>query len=130
MGMNDKDISSLYRGYIACLNERDWSNLGAFVDDDVRHNGRRIGLSGYREMLETDCSEIPDLRFEIQLLIADAQGVASRLSFHCTPQGHFLGLPVNGKKVRFTENVFYAFENGKIAEVWSIIDKQAIEAQL
>ncbi|MDW5377187.1 ester cyclase [Halomonas sp. HP20-15] len=128
--MTEQELPGLYRGYIACLNEQDWPNLGAFVDDDVRHNGRRIGLSGYREMLETDFSEIPDLRFEIQLLIADAQGVASRLGFHCTPKGRFLGLPVNGKKVRFSENVFYAFKNGKITEVWSIIDKLAIEAQL
>jgi steroid delta-isomerase-like uncharacterized protein len=128
--MTEQELSSLYRRYIACLNEQDWPNLGVFVADDVRHNGRRLGLSGYREMLETDFSEIPDLRFEIQLLVADAQGVASRLGFHCTPKGHFLGLPVNGKKVRFTENVFYTFKNGKIAEVWSIIDKLAIEAQL
>ncbi|MHB0775988.1 ester cyclase [Halomonas sp. WWR20] len=128
--MAEETLSAIYRDYIACLNERDWSNLGAFVDDDVHHNGRRIGLSGYREMLEQDVDAIPDLYFEIQLLIADAQGVASRLSFHCTPKGHFLGLPVNGRKVRFTENVFYTFKNGKIEQVWSIIDKLAIEAQL
>ncbi|WP_231664160.1 ester cyclase [Halomonas sp. IOP_31] len=41
-----------------------------------------------------------------------------------------LGLPVNGRKVRFTENVFYIFENARIARVWSIVDKLAIEAQL
>lgn len=128
--MAEETLSTIYRNYIACLNERDWSNLGAFVDDDVHHNGRRIGLSGYREMLEQDVDAIPDLYFEIQLLIADAQGVASRLGFHCTPQGSFLGLPVNGRKVRFTENVFYTFKNGKIVQVWSIIDKLAIEAQL
>lgn len=128
--MTEQELSGLYRSYIACLNEQDWSNLGAFVGDDVRHNGRRLGLSGYREMLEADFSDIPDLHFEVQLLIADAQGVASRLGFHCTPKGRFLGLPVNGKKVRFTENVFYIFKDEKIAEVWSVIDKLAIEAQL
>ncbi|MGQ7241853.1 ester cyclase [Salinicola sp. V024] len=128
--MTEEELSTLYRRYIACLNGQDWPNLGVFVDDGVHHNGRPIGLSGYREMLERDFSEIPDLHFEIQLLVADAQSVASRLRFHCTPRGNFLGLQVNGKKVLFTENVFYAFNNGKIAEVWSIIDKLAIEAQL
>ncbi|WP_299715061.1 ester cyclase, partial [Caballeronia sp.] len=48
----------------------------------------------------------------------------------CTPNGNFLGLPVNGKKVSFTENVFYQFREGKIGQVWSVIDKAAIEAQL
>lgn len=42
----------------------------------------------------------------------------------------FLGLAVNGKRVSFTENVFYQFRDGKIAQVWSVIDKAAIEAQL
>jgi predicted ester cyclase len=70
------------------------------------------------------------LQFHIQLLIADAAHVASRLEFDCTPRGIFLGLPVNGRKVRFTENVFYRFKDGKIEQVWSVIDKAAIEAQL
>jgi len=35
-----------------------------------------------------------------------------------------------GSRNSFTENVFYAFREGKIANVWSVIDKSAIEAQL
>jgi predicted ester cyclase len=42
----------------------------------------------------------------------------------------FLGLHVNGKRVSFTENVFYEFRREKIWQVWSVIDKAAIEAQL
>ncbi|WP_238386684.1 ester cyclase [Chitinophaga rupis] len=41
-----------------------------------------------------------------------------------------LSLPVNGRNIVFTENVFYQFHDGKIIEVWSVIDKAAIEAQL
>jgi predicted ester cyclase len=37
----------------------------------VHYNGKGIGLSGYLEMLERDFREIPDLSFEIQLLIAE-----------------------------------------------------------
>jgi predicted ester cyclase len=32
--------------------------------------------------------------------------------------------------VSFVENVFYEFKLSKIASVWSVIDKVAIEAQL
>ncbi|MFM0005540.1 MULTISPECIES: ester cyclase [Paraburkholderia] len=128
--MDTTDLSNLYRNYIACLNKQDWPNLGQFVDDDAHYNGQRIGLSGYREMLERDFREIPDLHFDIQLLISDPPYIASRLGFVCTPKGAFLGLAVNGKRVSFTENVFYQFRNGKIEQVWSVIDKAAIEAQL
>ena len=49
--MDEINLSEVYRGYIACLNKQDWSKLGVFVGDDVKYNGQRIGLSGYREML-------------------------------------------------------------------------------
>ncbi len=82
-------------------------------------------------MLERDFEEIPDLQFTIELLICDPPHVASRLRFDCRPKGLFLGLPVNGKRVVFVENVFYQFrDDERIAEVWSVIDKAAIEAQL
>jgi predicted ester cyclase len=87
-------LSEVYRSYIACLNVQDWMNLGRFVHDGVRHNGRRIGLSGFREMLENDFHQIPDLSFNIQLLISDPPYVSSRLLFDCTPKGEFLGLKV------------------------------------
>jgi len=124
------DLAGVYRDYIARLNERDWPKLERFVADDVHYNGQRIGLLGYRQMLERDFAEIPDLHFNIQLLVSDAPYVASRLGFNCTPKGRFLGLDVNGKRVSFAENVFYEFREARIAQVWSVIDKAAIEAQL
>jgi len=128
--MNETDLSDIYRGYIACLNKQDWPKLEQFVGDEVTYNGKKIGLSGYREMLEKDFRDIPDLHFDIQLLVCDASTIASRLQYDCAPAGTFLGLPVNGKRIAFAENVFYEFHQGKIAQVWSIIDKAAIETQL
>ena len=128
--MTRTDLSDIYRAYIDCLNRQDWPRLGQFVHDDAIHNDRRIGLSGYRDMLERDFAEIPDLSFNIQLLISDPPYVASRLAFDCTPKGAFLGLGVNGRRVTFAENVIYEFRGGKIVQVWSVIDKAAIKAQL
>jgi predicted ester cyclase len=57
--MNKTELSEIYRGYITCLNQQEWSKLEQFVDDNVCRNGQQIGLSGYRQMLEKDFSEIP-----------------------------------------------------------------------
>lgn len=119
-----------YHGYIACLNQQDWDHLGEFVDPDVHHNGRPLGVAGYRQMLEKDFSDIPDLRFNIGLLMCDPPRIAARLEFDCSPKGEFLGLAVDGKRLYFTENVFYEYREGKIWQVWSIVDKAAIEGQL
>jgi len=128
--MTEAALAERYRAYLDCLNRQDWANLHRFVAEDARHNGRPFGLAGYRAMLERDFAEIPDLSFAIELLVCEPPHVAARLRFDCRPKGLFLGLPVNGGRVVFAENVIYRFEGGKVAEVWSVIDKAAIEAQL
>jgi predicted ester cyclase len=129
-GMSNAGLSGIYRSYIACLNKQDWPKLGHFVHDDVIRNDRQIGFSGYLQMLEKDFEEIPDLFFDVQILVADPPYIASRIRFDCTPRGKFFDLSVNGKKVSFTENVIYKFQEDKIIQVWSVIDKAAIEAQI
>lgn len=128
--MTETDLSNTYRQYIVCLNQKDWPKLGLFVHEDVIHNGRRIGLSGYRDMLQRDYDEIPDLHFNVEMLIAKSPYVSSRIAFDCTPKGNFFGLDINGRKVSFAEHAIYEFAGVRIAQVWSIIDKAAIEAQL
>jgi predicted ester cyclase len=125
-----KPLDERYRDYLDCLNRQAWNELGEYVDDEVRHNGRLLRLSGYREMLVKDFADIPDLQFVIELLVCEPPRLAARLAFDCRPKGDFLGLGVNGRRVSFTENVFYEFAGSKIASVWSAIDKAAIEAQL
>lgn len=124
------DLASAYHGYIDCLNAQDWPRLGDFVSEGVEYNGNVVGLAGYLAMLERDFREIPDLRFTIALFVCDASTVGARLAFDCTPVGHYFGLDINGRRITFTENVFYAFSDGKIGKVWSVIDKAAIAAQL
>ncbi len=128
--MTKADLVDLYRDYIACLNRRDWAQLGRFVHDDAIHNDHRIGLAGYRVILERDVEEIPDLFFHVAMLVADPPYVASRIRFDCAPRGTFCGVAVNGRRVSFAEHVIYEFRAAKIAQVWSVIDKAAIEAQL
>ena len=128
--MTRDELATLYQGYIACLNRQDWEQLGHFVHPDVTYNGTRVGLAGYRAMLERDFREIPDLVFRIHLLVADPPTVASRLNFKVTPRGEFFGLPINGRRVTFDENVFYECVDGRFAHVWSVIDKADIEQQL
>ncbi len=128
--MTEPELADFYRDYVACLNAQDWPRLAQFVAHDVVHNGRPFGLAGYRAMLENDFREIPDLRFDVVQVTCAPPNIAARLAFDCTPVGEFQGLAVNGRRVRFSENVFYELHDRKIAQVWAVVDKAAIEAQL
>lgn len=126
----DRTAADRYARYIACLNGRDLDGLGELVADDVVHNGRPLGLDGYRAMLEGNYRDIPDLHFHVDLIVTEEARIASRLRFDCTPIGEFLGVAVGGRRVLFHEHAFYTLRDGRISEVFSVIDKAAIEAQL
>jgi predicted ester cyclase len=127
--MSTQPVAQIYRRYLDCLNERRWGALGEFVSDDAIHNGRPLGLSGYRGMLEADVAAVPDLAYVPELVVVQDDLVASRLKFRCTPRRPFLGFEPTGVSISFAEHAFYRFRNVKIAEVWSVIDTKSIVAQ-
>ncbi|NTJ45085.1 SnoaL-like domain-containing protein [Agrobacterium larrymoorei] len=128
--MNDHQPRDIYLAYLDCLNRQAWHELGNFVDDEVKHNGRPFGLEGYRDMLVKDFQDIPDLSFHAEVLVCEPSKIAARLKFDCSPVGVFMALPVNGKRLVFHEHAFYEFKGKKISRVWSVIDKADIERQL
>jgi predicted ester cyclase len=124
------DPSDIYRRYTVFLNKQNWPKLEQFVHDQVYYKRPTSHDTKYREILEREFYEVSDLYFNIQLLISEPPYIASRLLFDRTPKRKFLGLHINGKRVTFTENVFYEFRREKVAQTWSVIDKAAIEAPL
>ena len=128
--MSDSELRDRYRRYLDCLNARRFDALGEFVGDAVIHNDRPLGLAGYQAMLRDDVATFPDLRFEVGLLVVDAAHVAARLDFRVTPVRPFRGFAPNGRAVAFSEHVFYRYEAGRIARVWSLIDDTALARQL
>lgn len=52
--MTERDLLAVYRGYLQCLNERQWPRLGEYVADELSYNGRRMTRADYQAMLEED----------------------------------------------------------------------------
>ena len=128
--MTESALADRYRAYIACLNRQDWEICANSSPTTRGTTADCSGLPAIAPCWSAISRRFPDLEFNIEFLVCEAPFVASRLRFDCRPKGLFLGLAVNGRRVVFAENVFYRFESGKVAEVWSVVDKAAIEAQL
>jgi len=126
----DSPLIVLYRAYLECLNSQAWEELSRYIDTHIAYNGEVIGLDAYRQARKDEFRSIPDLYFNVKLLVANEKVVACRLDFTISPMGDFLGLPVNGQSISFSENVFYEYEAGKIVRVWSLLDRAAIERQV
>lgn len=128
--MADSPLESIYRRYLEALNERRLDDLVDYVHDTVVYNARALTRRGYSDLIAADIQAIPDLRYVVDLLVVRADLVACRLKFDCTPRHPFSGLRPTGRAVSFAEHVFYRFHDARIAEVWSLVDKPAIEAPL
>ncbi|SHK49547.1 Predicted ester cyclase [Pseudonocardia thermophila] len=126
----DPDLTTTYRAYLSALNDRRFADLTRFVHDTLTYNDELLTRAQYASMIEADTRAVPDLHFVPQLLLADADAVACRLWFTCTPTSTFFGCAPTGRQIAFAEHVFYRFTDGRIAQVLSLIDRTAIAAQL
>jgi predicted ester cyclase len=106
------------------------AELGAFVHEELTYNGRPMTRLDYQDLIAGDIAAIPDLYFDVHLLVVNGDQIACRLNFHCTPERKFLGLQPNGKSISFSEHVLCRLREGKIYEVWSLLDRAAVAEQL
>ncbi|MEC3993200.1 ester cyclase [Actinacidiphila sp. DG2A-62] len=122
------ELETVYLAYLDALNDRRFADLDRFVHDELTYNDEALTRRSYADMIAADVRAVPDLRFEPRLLLTDGDTVACRLWFDCTPTGRFFGAEPTGRRVAFAEHVFYRFRAGRIAQVWSLIDREAATA--
>lgn len=123
-------LERIYRGYLDALNERRFDDLDRFVHDELTYNEAQLTRSEYAAMRAEDVRAIPDLKYDVRLLVVSGDLVACRLWFDCTPQRTFLGVEPNGGRVAFAEHVFYRFRDERIEQVWSLLDTDTIRRRL
>ena len=128
--MTEAEFEAHYRRYISYLNNRRLDELDEFLYEELTYNGEPETRADYRARIAGDVAAIPDLYFDVHLIVVGDDQIACRLFYNCTPQSEWLGLQPNGKSISFAEHVFYKFRDGKIYEVWSLLDVPSTAEQL
>lgn len=72
----------------------------------------------------------PDMRSEVDELVADGDRVAIRYHWTGTHTGPMADIPPTGKTVNMTGAAIYRFADGKITEVWLKTDRMTMLQQL
>lgn len=131
MAAPTSNLESIYHDYTAALNTTPMGSLAPFVDAEVIHNDNFLTLERYEEFIAFHKDQIPDLQFSPTIVMAQGNMLAVRIEFNnVTPIDGYLGYSnPEGKSISFCENVFYEFKDGKIVQVWSIVDEKEIERQ-
>jgi steroid delta-isomerase-like uncharacterized protein len=65
---------------------------------------------------------LPDVHVTVEDLIAEGDKVVSRNTVTGTHQGEYMGLPPTGKSITYNEIFIFRFANGRIAEMWGVVD--------
>ncbi|RVD80759.1 uncharacterized protein DFL_008651 [Arthrobotrys flagrans] len=127
-------LKQIYKTYIEAINDRNWALVTSLVHPTVIWNQKPCPAEEYITLITRATDPAPDLKFHIDLLIAedaeDERMVSARLLIRGTPEREFLGLRPTGKSVEVVEHVFYKFVEGRIKEVKSVIDMEGLRSQM
>jgi steroid delta-isomerase-like uncharacterized protein len=88
------------------------------------------GREHWRQGFELMRRAFPDLRADIEDIVAAEDKVAVRVRFRATHSGEFLGMPATGHAIEYVSHEFYRIADGLIAEEWICSDMATLFRQL
>ncbi|MEV4223037.1 ester cyclase [Nonomuraea sp. NPDC049725] len=91
---------------------------------------RTEGVEALKEVLLTLHSAFPDLRVEVEDVIAEGDKVVTRNTCTGTHLGEYMGLAPTGRSVTYKEILIARFAGGRLAETWAVVDVAAQMRQL
>jgi len=97
-----------------------------FADNFVRYaaDGQEMDRAGYKNLVTMLLSNLPDIYYIVDDIIAEEDRVAFRFTWTATSQSDALdGTIKKGQKVKVTEDYFCRLENGKIVEFKNLIGR-------
>jgi predicted ester cyclase len=122
------------RTYEELLNRGDLDVADELVAPEfINHEappGRDRGPESMRGLATMLRTAFPDLRFEIEELVAEGDTVAGRLTMSGTHEGPLMGTPPTGRSVRQDHMHFVRFRDGKAVEHWGVRDDLGMMQQL
>jgi steroid delta-isomerase-like uncharacterized protein len=105
-----------------------------FADDYVRHDLRpsqaEPGPAGQKRIAADFRRAFPDVRFDVEMIIAEGDLVAARWTAQGTTSGPWGGQPATGRRARFSGVNIFRFRDGKVAEIWNHRDDLGLMEQL
>jgi predicted ester cyclase len=109
--------------------------IDEIVASDVKEHGDLPpGIPAGREGLKAVVSQMrkgfPDIKYRIDLQVAEGDFVAGYSTVSGTHKGEAFGMPATGKHAEWAETHIVKIVNGKIAEHWGVIDQLGMLRQL
>jgi len=125
---------SLLESLLAAGDAGDVASFGRYLHEDVVVHApaglSTVGLEREKASWVAARSAIPDLHHEAVDVLTTASLEAARTVVTGTMDGTYGGLTAHGKSFRIDQAVFARVRDGRISELWEIVDVAALQAQL
>ena len=89
-----------------------------------------VGPEAFKPVHRAFCGAFPDLRLEIDELVAEGDSVAVRWHAQMTHTGDHLGMPASGKPVVLAGSAFIVLKDNQIVDGWNYMDLGAMFQKL
>jgi predicted ester cyclase len=135
MGASDGNAATTRRYYDALWNDRDRTVIPEWIASEyvghfTRYPEPVLGVAGFEAMADELFRAFPDLRVQIEDLVADGDRVASRVRIVGTHRGVLQGYAPTGVRV---DTIFAAIEryrDDRCVEEWVFSDDLGIARQI
>jgi len=87
-------------------------------------------LAGFKQKVAGFAATFPDLKFDLQDIIASGDTVATRWVVTGSLQQEFMGIPASGQTIRVEGMNFYRLKAGRVTDIWTQFDGVALMQQL
>lgn len=101
-----------------------------FAEDVTNHGMQGQGLEQTKQEMAYWLTAFPDLKIDIEHMIAEGSMVVTRYTGRGTHKGPMGPVAATGKKIEVVQTDFLRIENGKIVEGWYLPDLYSLFLQL
>lgn len=128
MALNDN--KELVRRFVAAI----WNGEETDLASELVHPDYAVGEGRGPDAVIASAAvyrtAFPDMRWEIEQLIAEGEWVAARLTLTGTHLGPFGEIAPTGRRVLMREMIFWRVVDGKLHTVWAQADALGLRVQL
>ncbi len=135
--MSEIEYKAIVRQFLdQVFSKRNLDVLNEFVASSfVYHEPPNVecrGAEEYKQYFGAVLAAYPDLQMSVEHMIAEGETVAARTTFRGTHTGDSpaFGIPPTGKQVVVPMITYSTFAEGKLVEIWNLVDSLGMLQQL
>lgn len=116
------------------INSGNLEQIRELVSKDVKEHdpapNQGPGPQGYIDFFTMMRNAFPDMKVDVETMVAAEDKVAFAYTLRGTHKGDFMGVSASGKNIKVRGMQISRFENGKMTERWGSSDELGILKQI